>query len=254
MKNSIWIVLSLTVIFTSCNDFLVFEPYGQPSNLGNLSDEQAMQAVYALYEWQYNEGTTGRGFFWYENASDDMVTGRTQAEAANIKNFIDNGSMTRDVRDNWPRMYQTINYANRIIGQIPESTTISDRTKNMVMGNAYFWRGFAYLWLAPWYGDNGPNGGIPIVTEATPLEEIDQPRPASVLDNYRMIIDDLEKASELLPYFDELSTADWVGAQNSGMGICSTCSTLCSAIRPVFLRRGHLLRRQGYWIAKTPTP
>ncbi len=209
MKNRIWIVFSLTVIFTSCKDFLEFQPYGQPADLGSVTDEQAMQTVYALYEWQYGEGTTGRGFFWYENASDDMVTGRTQAEAANIKNFIDNGTMTRDVRDNWPAMYQTINYANRIIDQIPASTTISDRVKNTVMGNAHFWRGFAYLWLAPWYGDNGPNGGIPIVTEETPIEEIDQPRPASVLDNYRMIIEDLEKASELLPYFDELSTADW---------------------------------------------
>src|SRR5690606_17797743 len=143
-------------------------------------------------------------FFWYENASDDMVTGRTQAEPANIKNFIDNGSTSRDVRDNWPQMYETINYANRIIAQIPGSTSISDGTKNIVLGNAYFWRGFGYLWLAPWYGDDGPNGGIPIVTEDTPIDEMDVPRPASVLENYRMIIDDMEKAAEHLPYFEDI--------------------------------------------------
>src|SRR5690606_10645708 len=149
------------------------------------------------------------GFFWYENASDDMVTGRTQAEAANIKNFIDNGSSSRDVRDNWPQMYQTINYANRILADIPKATSISDGVRNTVLGNAYFWRAFAYLWLAPWYGDNGPNGGIPIVTETTPADDIDVPRPASVLDNYRMIIDDLEKAAGYLPYFDEIPKSDW---------------------------------------------
>jgi len=201
--------LALVSVLTSCDKFLEFEPYGQPADLGNVSDEQAIQTIYALYEWQYREGTTGRGFFWYENASDDMVTGRTQAEAANIKNFIDNGSSGRDVRDNWPQMYQTINYANRILVDIPKATSISDGVRNTVLGNAYFWRAFAYLWLAPWYGDNGPNGGIPIVTETTPADDIDVPRPASVLDNYRMIIDDLEKAAGYLPYFDEIPKSDW---------------------------------------------
>jgi len=209
MKKISMITTITLVVFTSCNKFLEFEPYGQPSDLSGMSDEQAMQTVYALYEWQYREGTTGRGFFWYENASDDMVTGRTQAEAANIKNFIDNGSSSRDVRDNWPQMYQTINYANRILADIPKATAISDEVRNTVLGNAYFWRAFAYLWLTPWYGDNGPNGGIPIVTESTPTEEIDVPRPASVLDNYRMIIDDLEKASGYLPFFEDIPKSDW---------------------------------------------
>jgi hypothetical protein len=70
-------------------------------------------------------------------------------------------------------------------------------------------RGFSYLWLAPWYGDNGPNGGIPIVTENTPIDEIDVARPASVLENYDMIIEDLEKAADLLPWFDEIPQAEW---------------------------------------------
>jgi len=209
MKKHFLLVAALTAMLASCNKFLEFEPYGQPVSLDNVSDEQAMQTVYALYEWQYREGTTGRGFFWYENASDDMVTGRTQAEGDNIKNFRDDGSSSRDVRDNWPQMYQTINYANRILVEIPKATAISDGVRNVVLGNAYFWRAFAYLWLAPWYGDNGPNGGIPIVTEETPTDDMDVPRPASVLDNYRMIIDDLEKAAEYLPYFDEIPKSDW---------------------------------------------
>ncbi len=202
------ILLSLFVV-VSCEDFLEFEPYGQPSDLGNLTDEQAMDIAYALYDWQYREGTTGRGFFWYENASDDMITGRSQAEAANIANFLDNGSATRDVRDNWPQMYITINKANSIIRQVPASETISENVKNLVIGNGYFWRGFAYLWIAPWYGDDGPNGGVPIVTEDTPIEDIDMPRPPSVLDNYDMIIEDLEAAAEYLPYFHELPQQNW---------------------------------------------
>lgn len=209
MKKAILMTFAWVSMLTSCNKFLEFEPYGQPADLGNMSDEQAMQTVYALYEWQYREGTTGRGLFWYENASDNMVTGRTQAEAANIKNFIDNGSSGRDVRDNWPQMYQTINYANRMLIDIPKATSISEGVRNVVLGNAYFWRAFGYLWLAPWYGDNGPNGGIPIVTETTPADDLDVPRPTSVLDNYRMIIEDMEKAAEHLPYFEDIPKNDW---------------------------------------------
>lgn len=207
--STVFTFIGVAILVSCNNDFLEFEPYGQPSDLGNLTDAQAMQAAYALYEWQYNEGTTGRGFMWYENASDDFVTGRSQAEAANIANFIDDGSSSRDVRDNWPRMYQTINYANQIIRQAPESGSISANVMDMVLGNAYFWRGFAYLWLAPWYGDNGPNGGIPIVTEATPLEEIDVPRPSSVLANYDLIISDMERAGALLPWFQDLPEEQW---------------------------------------------
>ncbi|WP_423127919.1 RagB/SusD family nutrient uptake outer membrane protein [Gaoshiqia sp. Z1-71] len=207
-----YILLSFLVLLFSlnaCNDFLEFEPYGQPNQLGNLTDDQAMQSVYALFDWQYREGTMGRGFMWYENCSDNLITGRTQAEAQNIKNFVDNGSSSRDVRDNWPKMYETINYANQLIKAAPNAGKLSEKVRNNVLGHAYFWRGFAYLWLAPWYGDNGPNGGIPIVTENTTIEDIDVPRPASVLDNYDLIIEDLKKAGELLPYFDEIPANEW---------------------------------------------
>lgn len=211
MKTKV-IILALVLAagsFTSCKKFLELQPYGQPSDLNNLSDAQAMQAVYALFYWQYREGTLGRGFMWYENCSDNFVTGRTQAEAQNIKNFVDEGSHGRDVRDNWPQMYETINYANNLLRTAPSANKLSEKTRNSVIGHAYFMRAFAYLWLAPWYGDNGPNGGIPIVTEDTPIDQMDVPRPASVLENYNMIIEDFQKASELLPWFDEMSQNEW---------------------------------------------
>jgi len=202
-------VLALILTFTSCNNFLEFQPYGQPNQLDNMTDGQAMQATYALFDWQYREGTTGRGFMWFENCSDNMITGRTQSEAQNIKNFLDNGSSGRDARDNWPQLYQTIKYANELIKSAPKASKLSEKVRNNVLGHAYFMRGFAYLWLSPWYGDNGPNGGIPIVTEETKLEDIDVLRPKSVMDNYKMIIADLQKASDLLPWFHEIPKTDW---------------------------------------------
>lgn len=229
MKNKNLVLIALVLIIgtiSSCKKYLELTPYGPPVELNNMTDDQAMSAVYALFYWQYREGTLGRGFMWYENASDNFVTGRTQAEAQNIKNFTDQGSNSRDVNDNWPQMYQTINYANNLLRSAPNASKLSEKVRNSVLGHSYFMRGFAYLWLAPWYGDNGPNGGIPIVTEETTIDQMDVPRPASVLENYDMIIADMEKAAELLPYFHEIpdaqkglmhKTAAWASAARAAL-------------------------------------
>lgn len=202
-------IVFISILLSSCNSFLEQEPYGQPNSLKDVTDEKALQAVYALYDWQYREGTTGRGTMWYENCSDNFITGRSQSEAQKIKDFTDNGSHSRDVRDSWPRMYQTINYANNIIREIPHANRMTTKGRNLVLGHAHFFRAFSYLWLSPWYGDNGPNGGIPIVGENLPVEEMDLVRPKSVLQNYDQIIADFKKAAGLLPYFEEIPKNQW---------------------------------------------
>lgn len=77
-----------------------------------------------------------------------------------------------DVNSTWPAMYQMINRANNVLRYVP-GMDISQELKDRAIGTAHFFRAFAYLWLAPFYGDGGeaygfPNGGIPIVTEKTP--------------------------------------------------------------------------------------
>ncbi|MGL4851387.1 MAG: RagB/SusD family nutrient uptake outer membrane protein, partial [Phocaeicola sp.] len=192
---------ALLLSLGSCDDFLTHTQQGEPSvdNFWKV-EADAIAAANGLYFWTATEGITGRGFMWYENCSDDMVTGRPQAGGANIKNFIlDN---TRDVKRNWPVMYQLIKKANDIIKNVP-GMDISEKVKNETLGQAYFLRGWAYFWLAPYYGDGGINGGIPIVTENTTWDEIDQPRTKSVEENYLFCIADFEKAAELLPNFQE---------------------------------------------------
>jgi hypothetical protein len=105
-------------------------------------------------------------------------------------------------------MYQIISKANNVLRYVPDMT-ISEQLKTNALGQAHFYRAFAYLWLAPWYGDNGPNGGIPIVTENTPLDSLDQSRPASILANYDMIISDMTEAASRLPLLSQLADADY---------------------------------------------
>lgn len=203
------LTLLLGVSLSSCNDFLEFEPYGLQGSVNFWKTESDVEkALNAFHEFTYKEGVTGRGLMWFENCSDNLVTGRPQAEAAQIKNFQMSASNGRDAKDNWPLMYQLIAKANDVLRNVP-NMEISETTKTRALGQGHFYRAFAYLWIAPFYGDNGPNGGIPIVTEKTSTSELDQPRPSSVLANYNLIIEDMEKAGELLPSLSQLPDSEY---------------------------------------------
>lgn len=211
MKKLIYtpIALFLSVcILSGCSDFLENEPYGTQGNYWQ-AESDIHSAITGFYSFTWEEGVTGRGFMWFENCSDNMVTGRSQAEAEQIKNFRMSPANGRDAKVNFEKMYQVIGKTNELLKNVPKMSNVNDDVKTRALGTAYFFRAFAYLWLAPWYADNGPNGGLPILTEETPVEEIDQPRPASVLENYDMIIQDMRTAGDMLPLLSQLSKDDY---------------------------------------------
>lgn len=206
MKKIVLYTVVVVALFAvvGCQDFLEYKQYGKPtSDQFWKTEEDAISARNALTNWTAREGIDGRGHMWLENCSDNLVTGRPQTEAERIKNFIMTPHNGRGWKHNYGMMYQIIGIANGILTNVP-GMNISDEVKNNVVGEAHFWRAFSYLWLAPWYADNGPNGGLPIVTEKTPVDDLDQKRPKSVLENYKLIIEDLKKAGELLPLFSQV--------------------------------------------------
>ena len=205
MKKIITFVAALTLL-AGCDDFLTLNKYGEPSDDRFwITANDALQAADGLYFFMGDDGVVGRGFMHYYNCSDDTITGRSQGGCDNIKNFI--ADYSRDVTANWPRMYQLIKRSNDIIINLPDMDIDSD-TKNKVLGQAYFFRAFAYFWLAPYYGDNGQNGGIPIVEPGLPTDQMDVPRAASVRDNYAYCIEDFKRAADLLPEFSQWPAAD----------------------------------------------
>lgn len=207
MKRLKYYIVVASLFLVSCSNFLTYDKKGEPTSESFWkTEDDAIRAADGLYFFSGNDGVVGRGFMHYYNCSDDVVTGRAQAGCDAMKNFIPNFS--RDVVNNWPEMYKLIKRANDIIKYVPDMD-IQNSTKESVLGQAYFFRAWAYLWLAPYYGDNGINGGIPIVTEKTPIDSIDMPRTKSVTDNYDFCIADFKRAATLLPYLDELPTNEW---------------------------------------------
>lgn len=204
-KINILVFFILSLILTSCVD--EYGKYGEPSSENFWRNESdALRAADGLYFWMGEDGIVGRGFMGYYNSSDDVVTGRTHAGYTASKNFI--ASYNIDAVDNWPIMYQLIKRCNDIILNVPKMN-ISDGVKNEVLGQAYFFRAWAYFWIAPYYGDNGINGGIPIVKEGLAIQEFDIPRTKSVRENYAYCIEDFKRAARMLPYFRELPTSEY---------------------------------------------
>lgn len=212
MKNTLYkistlIALSLGVM-TSCSDeFTNLEPLGSTSYENFFQNEQdAITAANSLYFYMKDEDMFSRGFFWYINASDDMVTGRINSTADNIKNF----NMTGDegyAYWMYPQSYKIIRRANDIILNVPDMDLATD-LKNRILGEAYFMRAFHYFWIAHTYGDD-VSGGVPIVTEENMFDEAGSySRPASVVENYAQIVEDLEKAADLLPLFTTYGPED----------------------------------------------
>lgn len=209
MKRKINILgsLILVCVISGCSGFLERQKYGYGETWETQAEVES--AVVALWSNVSNnaEGVTGRGIMWFECCSDNMTVGRTQAEAEQIRNFLMTPTNGRDVQDTWPEMYKVNAKANNLISTVPTMTSVlSDDYIEEVLGIAYFWRGLAMLWIAPYYGDNGPNGGIPIVLETTSTENVDVPRPTSVILNYDQIISDMRAAAERLPYLSELAS------------------------------------------------
>ncbi|WP_186758051.1 RagB/SusD family nutrient uptake outer membrane protein [Echinicola salinicaeni] len=212
MKNTIFkistaLALGLGSLSSCSDDFTNLEPLGSTSYQNFFQNEQdAIEAANSLYFYMKDEDMFSRGFFWYINASDDMVTGRINSTADNIKNF----NLTGDEGYTYwmyPQSYKIIRRANDILLNVP-NMDLTESLKNRLLGEAYFMRAFHYFWLAHTYGDD-VSGGVPIVTEENMLDDAGSySRPASVTDNYAQIVEDLKKAADLLPLFTSYSAED----------------------------------------------
>ncbi|WP_252737287.1 RagB/SusD family nutrient uptake outer membrane protein [Reichenbachiella agariperforans] len=190
---------------SSCSeDFLDQEPIGAPTDATFWKTEgDAVAASNGLYAAFTDDDLVGRGFFWYVNASDDMVTGRVKSDPDNMKNFICTGDegYTRNI---WSKKYKVIKQANDVINNVADME-IDQALKDRIMGEAYFLSGLMYLDLAYHYGNE--DIGIPIVDRAD-LTQFNIPREESVIENYAYIVAEFERAAKLLPYFDSYTSED----------------------------------------------
>ncbi len=184
------------------DDFTDLTPLGSATELNFWQTQADAEAgVNSMYYYMGDEDMFSRGFMWYINASDDMVTGRPNSTADNIKNF----NMTGDEGySSWmyPQCFKIIRRANDVLANVKD-LDIEGSLKNRYLGEALFMRGFHYFWVASTYG-NDVSGGVPIVTEEN-MKDTKFTRPESVVANYDQVVKDLERAADLLPLYTSYS-------------------------------------------------
>lgn len=204
-RNITLALLGLSMAMLSCSkEFTDLTPKGTITNENFWKTEtDAVFAANGLYTHFNDDNMFGRGLFWFINASDDMVTGRTDAGSAAVRNFTATGGESR-INSMYKKFYQIIQRANTILLKVP-NMAIKDEIKNSVLGQAYFMRGYAYFYLAQYYGDQ--RAGVPIVTEVN-MNETKFTRPSHVKENFVQIEADLLRAAELLPLVTSYGNED----------------------------------------------
>ena len=197
-----YLYLPLGMLFlllaTSCSDFLTEEPRDEVS-LGQFFSEpaHAENAVNALYRdgapamWMNGGVYSGRQIMYNGYLSgfiDDEYKGQEpfiqfaqqlSVNAVNSDGFL-NGL--------WSQMYRVIGRSNNAIRYIPETPGLTDAARSRLLGEARFFRSWAYFMLVRYFGD------VPLITEPyESLDDIYRARTAAA-EVYNAIVDDLNFA------------------------------------------------------------
>jgi starch-binding outer membrane protein, SusD/RagB family len=222
MKNK-FIIFTISMIFAillgSCRkNFLEVNPQGQTTEVLALTDpEAASKLVGGIYNTLYlgGFGKTTVGFLWAvtsDVASDDADKGSTPGDfspLSEIDNFTSNPN--NFVFDNiWSGYYSGIVSANKAI-DILNKSTIDNVTKNRLLGEARFLRGFFYFNLVRFFG------GVPkIISVPLPSEGNSDAlnTKVSAEEIYTIVIDDLQFATDNLPLKSAITTQ--TGRANKG--------------------------------------
>ena len=168
-----------------------------------------MDAVDALYAPIHQEGLFGREMFWEQGGACDIVWGRTRSypTLATLSYTGDESPLKGTYQD----LQSLVSRSNWVVEKLLEKkgkqglTSVETRS----LGEAYFMRAFAHFYIAYRYGTD--KQGVPFTRYEDYPDGYDNSIPkqqASVVDNYRMIIEDLDNAISNLPKFEDYGIED----------------------------------------------
>lgn len=200
MKNKLYkhlfiAVLTVSMMLSSCNDYLDFPPEGVvPSEDFFQTPEQAEQSVVAIYAHMRSWPMVAFAFIiMQEITSDNSIKGSAVGDASFINDF-DRFTFTSNqfiLNDYWGGRYQGINRANQAISNIP-GIAMDESRKARLIGEAKFARAMFYFDLVRAFGD------VPMPTSVENTQsESTMKRPREEV--YALIIQDLQDAIASLP-------------------------------------------------------
>lgn len=193
MQRMKHIFLASAFLLAGCKSVLDVQPKGNYTT-GNYwrNQSDALDGVTGMYNVLLEEDYTGFNEFVFDNCSDDQVRGGDHGYDGAIEDFSYDAT-TYSVRVGWRWKYETINRANNVLIYVPKITDIDPAIKARCLGEAHFFRAFAYWRLLLIYGD------APMVTEDDVLKS-NYKKPKVSADELRKQIEtDLLAAADQLP-------------------------------------------------------
>ena len=169
-----------------------------------MNDQQAIDAVDALYERFHQEALYGRELFWEQGGACDVVWARTRSY--NTLATLEYTGDEEPLRTTFETLYRVMARSNWVIDQLLDKqgrTTLSE-VESRSLGEAYFVRAWSHFLIAYRYGVD--EQGVPFVRYEDFENGYDNsipPQRESVMENYRLIIEDLDNAMTYLPRFEE---------------------------------------------------
>ena len=182
---------SLLSTTTSCSDFLDEDPKGQMAQDNYFTCQADLDAsVHTIYE-KLNQTQSWTNPMYPQWQGDDMTAnpGSNKQAVAALDGFSSDGD-NKGVTGAWDQHYALIKACNFVI-EGAGRTPVSQEEINIALGNAHFWRAYAYFYLVRIFGP------LPLVT-STDASNSDA-KLSSVEDVYKLIVDDLTKAEAMLP-------------------------------------------------------
>lgn len=192
MKNKIFVGCLLAAsafTFQSCSDFLDEDPKGQltPGNFFS-SQSDIDQSLYALYE-QVNHTQNYTNPSYPQWQGDDITAnpGSNKQACAEMDKFgiSDNN---KGVRDAWRLHYNLIKAANLIIDGA-EKAPVAKENIDIAIGQARFWRAYAYYYLVRIFG--------PLPVNLHNVNDNGKTGLTDVKGIYDLILNDLEAVDKL---------------------------------------------------------
>ena len=188
MKKILYIATALVTLgFTSCDIDDVENVTEMSQSVYPASDEDADAIVAAIYQ-NLNSAIATPSAHWFYLAclaGDDQLGGGGEADysTAAMDLLLNYGSdMTNYF---WETRYKGIARANNAITTLSENESVSESTKNTVIGEAKFLRAYYYYELASMYGN-------------IPLAEDEGLQGDDITEVWKQILQDLRDACEVL--------------------------------------------------------
>lgn len=196
MKKIYLMVIAAAFAFTSCEDFLDSSNYTEantsnyPASAADLNKELA--ALYGVMNQFGNDPLQSPWLVPYIMSDDANGAGGTgDVEAHAIGHLTTNKDGLFDAA--WHNTYVGIARANAIIFAVDAfDWTGQEKTRNQLLGEAYFMRGLFYLWGSQFWGD------IPAYWEAAAPDPCPQQDAETVI--YPHILADFVSAAELMSH------------------------------------------------------